>query len=121
MSLTKNPWHIREYTVNELESLLLKSFQSVDKLGVFGNKKIMEYYEKNKASVAKFTRFDLLNLQHRAPRQLLQIPYDIMNRINRKILLRQNTSLIKEIKMNDYYIDAAKDDCFDLFYVAHKM
>ena len=47
MSLTRSPWHIREYTVNELEDLLLKSFQSVNKQGVFGNKKIMEYYEKN--------------------------------------------------------------------------
>lgn len=37
------------------------------------------------------------------------------------MLLKQNTSLVNEIEMNDYFIDAAKDDCFDLFYVAQKM
>ena len=61
--------------------------------------------------MAKFTRFDLLYLQHRIPRKLLQIPYDLMNRINRKMLLKQNTSLVNEIEMNDYFIDAAKDNC----------
>ena len=61
-----------------------------------------------------------LNLQYRLPRQLLQIPYDILNRINRKKLLKNNTSLVEEIAMTDYYIDEATDDCFDLFFIAQK-
>lgn len=65
--------------------------------------------------MAKFTRFDLLNLQQRIPQKLLQIHYDIMNRINRKMLLKQNSSLVNEIEMNDYFIDAAKDDCLNFF------
>ena len=27
------------------------------------------------------------------------------------MLLKQNTSLVNEIEMNDYFIDAAKDNC----------
>ena len=65
--------------------------------------------------MAKFTRFNLLNLQQSIPRKLLQIHYDIMNRINRKMLLKQNSSLVNEIEMNDYFIDAAKDDCLTFF------
>lgn len=65
--------------------------------------------------MAKFTRFDLLNLQQRIPRKLLQIHYDIMNRINRKMLLKQNSSLVNEIEMNDYFIDVAKDDFLTFF------
>ena len=34
MSLTRNPWHIREYTVNELDVILKKHFQEVEKLSV---------------------------------------------------------------------------------------
>jgi ubiquinone/menaquinone biosynthesis C-methylase UbiE len=120
MSLTRNPWHIREYTINELENLLLNHFGSVEKLGVFGNDKILKYYNANKKSVEKITRFDIFNLQHILPRQLLQIPYDILNRLNRKKLLNDNTSLVSKISMNDYYIDKAKDECFDLFYIAEK-
>ena len=120
MTLTRNPWHIREYNITELESLLLSDFQSVQKLGVFGNEKIKKYYDENKRSVEKITKYDFLNLQHRLPRQLLQIPYDILNRRNRKKILKNNTSLVAEISMNDYFLDKASDECFDLFYVAEK-
>lgn len=120
MSITRNPWHVREYHIHELEALLLKDFAHVDKKGVFGNHKIMEYYENNKASVQRITRFDIFNLQYLLPRQLLQIPYDILNRRNRKKLLNENNSLVASIEMEDYYIDTAKDGCFDLFYIATK-
>lgn len=120
MSITRNPWHVREYTVAELEQLLLRFFQKVDTKGVFGNQAIMDYYEKNKASVRKITRFDIFDLQYRLPRQLLQIPYDILNRINRKKLLNSNQDLVKGITHEDYFIKQANDDCFDLFYIAQK-
>lgn len=120
MSITRNPWHVREYHIHELEALLSKDFAHVEMKGVFGNEKIMEYYENNKASVRRITRFDIFNLQYILPRQLLQIPYDILNRRNRKKLLNDNNSLVASIKMEDYYIDTAKDGCFDLFYIATK-
>lgn len=120
MSITRNPWHVREYTFKELEQLLLSVFQQVDAKGVFGNKSIMDYYEKNKASVKKITRFDIFKLQYRLPRQLLQIPYDILNRINRKKLLNSNQQLVTGITHEDYFIKQADDNCFDLFYIAEK-
>ncbi|MBX3257615.1 MAG: class I SAM-dependent methyltransferase [Chitinophagaceae bacterium] len=120
MSITRNPWHVREYTVEELERLILRFFQAVETKGVFGNKSIMEYYEKNKASVKKITRFDIFNLQYRLPRRLLQIPYDILNRMNRKKLLNSNKNLVTNITHEDYFISAADDSCFDLFYIAQK-
>ncbi len=120
MSITRNPWHIREYTITELEDLLVPHFSSVEKKGVFGNDKIMEYYQKNKESVAKITRFDILNLQYRLPRQILQIPYDLLNRLNRKKLLNENPTLVSTIEMDDYSLESAKEGCFDLFYIAKK-
>lgn len=118
MSLTRNPWHVREYTPDQFDALLSRYFNSVEKYGVFGNGKIMSYYEKNKASVRKITRYDFLNLQYRLPRQLLRIPYDILNRINRHRLLNQNTALVQEITKDDYYLAPVGDTCFDLFYIA---
>ncbi len=120
MSLTRNPWHIREYTVEELKTLFLKYFKSVGAKGVFGGPKAMEYYQKNKESVHKIMRFDVLNLQYRLPRQLLEVPYDILNRLNRKKLLKQNQDLTTGIKMEDYFVAEANDDCIDLFYIAEK-
>ena len=120
MTLTRNPWHIREYTIQELKDVLLKKFATVDAKGVFGNNKIDAYYQKNKESVRKITRFDILNLQYRLPRQLLQIPYDILNKMNRSKLLKENSSLVSDIVMDDYFIDKAGDKCYDLFYIAQK-
>lgn len=120
MSLTRNPWHIREYKAAELDALLRGSFADVEKAGVVGNNKIMEYYEKNRQGVERITRFDILDLQHRLPRQLLQIPYDILNRINRRRLLRQNNTLTTSITMDDYSVSPNLEKSFDLLFVATK-
>lgn len=120
MSLTRNPWHIREYTAEELQNLLSISFSTITPAGVVGNQKIMEYYEKNRQGVERITRFDILDLQHRLPRQLLQMPYDILNRINRRRLLKKNTELTTSIEMTDYSVSSAADQSFDLLFVAEK-
>ena len=120
MSLTRNPWHVREYTADELHDLLARSFSAVEMLGVAGNDRVMAYYEQNRRSVARITRFDVLDLQHRLPRCLLQLPYDLLNRINRRRLLRDNTDLTTSIRMDDYRVGPVTADCFDLFAVARK-
>ena len=48
MTLSRNPWHIREYTADELSNLCLKYFKQVEMKGIKGNKKVMEYYLRNK-------------------------------------------------------------------------
>jgi hypothetical protein len=80
----------------------------------------MEYYEKNREGVRRITRFDILDLQHRLPRWMLQIPYDILNRINRRRLLRQNNDLTTSITMADYSVVAETEKSFDLLFIAEK-
>ncbi|MFN3343781.1 MAG: class I SAM-dependent methyltransferase [Flavobacteriales bacterium] len=120
MSLSRNPWHIREYKVEQLRDLLNASFTAVDTKGVFAGKAAMEYYEKNKISVNKIMRFDIFKMQWWLPRQILQIPYDYMNRRNRKKLLTQNNSLTETLSTSDFFIADANDECLDLFYIATK-
>lgn len=120
MSLTRNPWHIREYTPSEIQELFNKVFDSQDIKGVYGNQKVMDYYYANKLSISKITRFDLLDLQHKLPRKLLQIPYDILNRINRNKLHKANKESVNQIILSDFYIDNINDNCFDFFIKAQK-
>lgn len=120
MSLSRNPWHIREYKPKNLELLLNKYFKSVDTKGVYGNEKVMTYYQKNKESVQKVMKYDILNLQYILPRQILQIPFDILNRRNRKKLLTSNSNLTSDIKSVDFYLNTVNDNCLDLFYIAEK-
>ena len=120
MSLTRNPWHVREYTAEELRQLLGALFPQVETLGVFGNDRVAEYYEKNRRGVERITRFDILDLQHRLPRWMLQLPYDLLNRLNRRRLLHENNDLTTSIRMDDYRIAPVGGDCYDLFFVATK-
>ena len=120
MSLTRNPWHVREYNADELRNLLECNFSKVEAFGVVGNDKVMEYYAKNRRSVERIARFDIFDLQHRLPRKLLQKPYDMLNRWNRKRLLRDNAKLTTSITYSDYAIEPYREGCFDLFFVATK-
>lgn len=118
-SLTRNPWHVREYNADGLKSLMARHFSTVDTRGIHGNDKVMTYYEQNKASVRKLTRFDVFDLQHRLPRRLLQVPYDLMNRLNRNRLLRAD-GLAAEISYIDYLVSNDPAGSLDFFYVATK-
>lgn len=120
MSLTRNPWHIREYRAEELKALLEQHFSKVECYGVEGNERIMEYYQANRRGVERITRFDIFDFQHRLPAWCLRLPYDILNRINRRRLLKQNNALTTSITMDDYRIAEATPESFDLFFIAHK-
>ena len=100
--------------------LLKGAFEGVEALGVEGNEKVWEYYEQNRKGVERITRFDPLDLQHRLPRWMLQIPYDLLNRLNRRRLLADNTDLTTGIRMEDYAVVPVHERCFDLLYIATK-
>lgn len=118
-SLTRNPWHIREYSFREFRMLLSgQNFEVSESLGVYGTPKVESYYLKNKQSVEKILRFDLISLNRLLPAYLLRIPYHLANQINRNYLLKNNRKMIDSICLKDYYFQEASDDCFDLFYVA---
>ena len=104
MSLSRNPWHIREYRPSEMKNILRKYFHNLTVKGVYGNDVVMEYYSKNKESVSKITRFDIFNLQYIMPRWILKVPYDILNRFNRNKLKANNESIVDSVKVDDYLI-----------------
>ena len=120
MSLTRNPWHTREYTPEQMGEVLKISFNNFELKGVFGNDKVMNYYNKNKESVRKITRFDILNFQYWLPRWLLQIPYDILNRFNRYRLQNANQGIVNSLVYTDYLISASNAECLDHFCIATK-
>lgn len=88
--------------------------------GIGGNEKVMAYYEQNKKSVEKITRFDIFNLQYRLPAPLLRIPYDILNRMNRNKLSSSNTGLVAEIQHDDYILMEDAEEALDLFLIVEK-
>jgi len=120
MTLSRNPWHIREYTAQELTDLCKKYFTKVIMKGVAGNEKVMEYHEQNRASVNRIMRFDVFNLQHHLPAALLKIPYEILNRRNRNKLQATDDSLVATIHYSDFVLSNEPDTSLDLFAVLTK-
>ena len=117
MSLSRNPWHIREYTPAELEGLARPYFSHVEMKGITGNEKVMTYYSMNKESVKKITRFDIFNLQYRLPASLLRIPYEFLNRLNRNKLKESDDELTRSIVHDDYILVDDAAEALDLFCV----
>ena len=47
-SLSRNPWHVREYTIEELRNMAKKYFREVDMMGTYGNENVNAYIEENR-------------------------------------------------------------------------
>ncbi len=119
-SLSRNPWHTREYTAQELTDLAKKYFSSVEMKGITGNEKIQQYYERNKKSVDRIMRFDVLDLQHKLPASVLRVPYELLNRFNRNKLKDTADELVMSIRHEDYLLTDAAETALDLFLIAKK-
>ncbi len=128
MSLTRCPYHIREYTPIQLQKLLADYFPTVDAYGVFGNEKAMQYYQKNKANIEKITQFDIFKFQQWLPNFLLKIPYETLNRLNRLRMHSKHERQLSDISMDDFYVapigerggEEVRSGCIDLFYIGTK-
>lgn len=120
MTLSRNPWHEREYTGDELKALCEKYFDKVDMKGIAGSEKVLEYHERNRASVQRIMRFDIFDLQHKLPAGLLRIPYDILNRMNRNKLRETDDELVKSITVQDFNLMDQDEQNLDLFCLLSK-
>lgn len=120
MSLSRNPWHIREYTANELLQLARECFGTAEMKGIGGDELVMKYYERNKKSVDRIARLDIFDLQHRLPASLLRIPYELLNRWNRNKLRGADDELVAAISHENYPVTSEGEGALDLFLIARK-
>lgn len=116
MSLTRNPWHEREYTAETMHNIIGNTFSKFTVQGVHGKNIVKDYYQKNKESVRRFKRFDILDLENRLPASLWRIPYDILNSLNRKKLNDGEASF----SVTDFFVTDDLKDCLDFFVIAEK-
>lgn len=119
-SLSTNPFHVREYTADEFKNLMGYCFRPEQALGIYGNDKVMAYYEKNRKSTRFLLHFDPFGLIGMLPRFLLKLPYLFADRFNRRRLLIANRTLTTSITVDDYQFAPADDDCFDLFFIVKR-
>lgn len=120
MTLSRNPWHIREYIAESLTGISVNYFSKVEMKGIAGSERVLDYHEKNRASVNKIMKWDILDLQHRLPAWVLRKPYEILNRRNRNNLKSGNDELVLSINQEDYFLNDQDDQNLDLFAILTK-
>ncbi|HYG03335.1 MAG TPA: class I SAM-dependent methyltransferase [Chryseosolibacter sp.] len=120
MSLSRNPWHVREYLPDELANLASKFFSNVEMKGIAGNEKVMAYHEENRKSVNRLMRWDVLKMQYWLPAPLLRIPYEILNRWNRNKLQTVDNMLVNAIRHEDYVVADDARTALDLLLIVTK-
>jgi SAM-dependent methyltransferase len=119
-TLSRNPWHEREYLPQELIDLAKGIFDRVEAKGIGGNEKVWAYHEANRKSVQRIMRFDVFDLQHKLPASILRLPYEILNRINRNSLHKNQGKSVIEITHEDYPLVDDPEEGLDLFYLLWK-
>jgi 2-polyprenyl-3-methyl-5-hydroxy-6-metoxy-1,4-benzoquinol methylase len=119
-SLTRNPFHIREYRPTQMQALIACYFNTQTVQGVYGNNRVMQYYHENKKAVERIVRYDIFNLQYRLPAFLLKGVYSLLNNYNRFTLAGKMPDNTASINYDDFYLDEVSEDCLDFFVMATK-
>jgi SAM-dependent methyltransferase len=83
MSLTENPYHLREWTAPELEALAAPVLPGARVLGVHASERVLAYERARAAQVARILRFDPLGLRRLLPDALVKAAFGSLARVVR--------------------------------------
>lgn len=120
MSIARNPFHVHEYTFDEMKEEAAKVFDSIELEGLQGNEIVNKYYEENAQWANKVLRLDPLGLHKILPASWLVAPYNFLTTVMRKKLKEQNADTTK-ITTKDFFLTKEKlDHTWDIFLVARK-
>lgn len=120
MSIARNPFHVHEYTFDEMRAEAASIFSSFELKGVQGNEKVNQYYSDNAVWAKKILRFDPLGIHKLIPASWLVAPYNFLTSVMRKNLKEQNTDTL-QITTSDFFItETDLDWAWDILLVATK-
>jgi 2-polyprenyl-3-methyl-5-hydroxy-6-metoxy-1,4-benzoquinol methylase len=91
MSVSENPYHLREWTAEELLALARPVLPTVRMLGVHGSERVLAWERERGAQVQRILRFDPLGLRHRLPGFLVRGVFPKLARRVRRRLAASRT------------------------------
>ena len=120
MSIARNPFHVHEYTFDEMRKEITAVFKQAALNGLQGNEKVNKYYEENARWAKKILRLDPLGLHKMVPSSWLVKPYNFLTTLMRKDLKVQNNDTL-QISTADFYLTSEKlDFTWDIYLIATK-
>lgn len=116
MSLARNPFHVHEYTFDEMKQTL----QKIDGInaqlkGLDANDKVKKYYAENGRFVRAILRWDVLGLHKRLPAAWLSAPYNLITSFMRG-KLQEKVSDTAQISTADFSLsDTNLETLYDIY------
>jgi hypothetical protein len=117
MSVSENPYHLREWTAAELLALALPALPAVRVLGVHGSERVLAYERARGEAVARILRLDPLRLRRLLPAVVVGRVFPRLARLVRRRLGAART--LPEVTAADFSVRPdALDRALDLVLVA---
>ena len=88
-TVSENPYHVREYTAEELRDELKAVFPRVALRGVHGNAKVEAFEAERARAVARILALDPLRLRERLPRRVVEFAFAHLARLVRRLVKRE--------------------------------
>lgn len=120
-SLARNPFHVFEYTFDDMKKEVGNIFSHFTLMGLNGNEQVNAYYVENSKWVRRILKWDIFGLHKILPAQILMAPYNLITNIMRKKLMNEvDTSLA--ITTKDFILQTQNlDETWDIFVLAEKI
>jgi len=116
-----NPYHLHEFTADELRELLERHFDTVEMWGVHGDELFMKYWTNNRRWVNNFMRLDVFNLSSRLPKWIKQRLFDAVSTLMRSRLKSGSPGLCESITHENFLFKLNEcAGCLDFFAVCRK-
>lgn len=120
MSIARNPFHVHEYTFDEMKNEISSVFDNFEIEGLQGNSKVNKYYEENSRWAKKILMLDPLGIHKMVPASWIIKPYNFLTSMMRKNLKEQNDDTLS-ITSKDFFLTKDNLDLtWDIFVVARK-
>jgi len=114
-SLARNPFHVHEYTFEEIQNELKSIGSRFDLNGLNGNKKVNDYYEANGKFVRAILKWDVLGLHKRLPSNVLTAPYNFVTNLMRS-RLKNEVKQTTDISTKDFMLQSQNlDETWDIY------
>ena len=119
-SLARNPFHVHEYTFDEIKGEISSLTGGYALQGLNGNTVVNTYYEENGKFVRMILKWDIFKLHQKLPSAWLAKPYNLITNMMRN-KLKEKVDTTTQITTKDFFLQREKlDDCWDIYLEASK-
>jgi SAM-dependent methyltransferase len=119
MSFSENPYHVHEYTADELAAALRPFFAHVEVHGVAGNAKVTAYEASRRKQVERVLRLDPLGIRHVLPQAVVRWAFARLAAVVRVLVARDRKESVG-IEPGDFFEQPRAEGAIDLLAVCRR-